>query len=409
MSIYSSFFRFLGFGPLANPDEGEQRAASTGNATQAGISVDDDKAMMISSVWACVQYITNSVCSLPINFYNKTEDGRELVNQRHPLVELFHVKPNQLMKPRDMRKALTMQMVMYQNAYAVINYSGNRPVSIMPLKPGRMRPVLDKDGELTYHYSTQKGITVYSPKSIMHLKGFGVDGVVGMDRASYARQSFGISFSADIYASKQFANGGRSGGGYIQFDEFLTPDQRKQARELYSGVSETAYNANKIWLLEGGAKYVQDMLDPDKMQMIQTRKMQVSEIARFYGVPEILIGGGESTSAWPASFEQQLLSFLTFTLQDYVDEWEHAIAYSLLTPAERGKIIVDHDVSNFIKMDSVAKAQLQSTWVQNGLKSRNEIRRINNDPPVEGGDDLTVQVNLTPLEQLQKIGQGEQT
>jgi hypothetical protein len=170
-------------------------------------------------------------------------------------------------------------------------------------------------------------------------------------------------------------------------------------------MSETAFNAGKLWILEGGVKYQSDMLNPDTMQMLETRKMQLGEIARFFGVPEVMIGAAAGgANAWPASFEQQLLSFLTFTLQDYVDEWEHAIKDSLIPANQRDSIIVDHDVTGFIKMDSQAKAQVQSTWVQNGLKTRNEIRKINNDPRVEGGDDLTVQVNLTPVDQLGTVG-----
>src|SRR5690606_11831095 len=106
-----------------------------------------------------------------------------------------------------------------------------------------------------------------------------------------------------------------------------------------------------------------------------------------------------ATSAWPASFVQQLLSFLTFTLQDYIDEWESAIRDALI---EDRRTFADHDVTGFIKMDSNAKAQLHASWVQNGLKTRNEIRSLNNDPAVPGADELTVQVSLTPLDQLPK-------
>ena len=83
-----------------------------------------------------------------------------------------------------------------------------------------------------------------------------------------------------------------------------------------------------------------------------------------------------------------------------MDEWEAAIKSSLIIGTDKQKIFADHDVTGFIKMDSTAKSQLQASWVQNGLKTRNEIRKINNDPPIEGGDDLTVQVNLTPVDQL---------
>lgn len=399
-SFLGLFFRDSG---LANPEHGKQSAGSKGTGTQSGISVTDDRAMQVSAVWACVMYITNSVCSLPLDFYTKNKGGREPLTG-HFLNDLFQISPNPLMKPRDFRKAMTMQLAFWSNAYAEIFWSGTRPVAVVPLRPSRMTPFID-DGVLTYHYHMDTGVRIFSKKSILHLKGFGSDGIVGFDRTNYARETLGLSVSADTYASKQFASGGRSGGGYLMFDEFLTDAQRANARKLYEGMSETAFNKGKLWILEGGVKFQSDILNPDTMQMLETRKMQIGEIARFYGVPEVMIGATGASSSWPASFEQQLLFFLTFTLQDYIDEWETGLADSFLTPAEQRRIIIDHNVNEFIKMDSKSKAAQQATWAQNGLKTRNEIRKINNDPMIEGADELTVQVNLTPVSDLSSVGQ----
>lgn len=399
MNLFSPILKLFGVGTLSNPEIGKQVGSSGDISTDSGISVTDERSLKVSAVWACTQYITNSVCSLPIGIYEKTEKGRKEL-EKHYLVDLLHNRPNALMKPRDFRKAMTLQMCLWSNAYAEIFYSGDRPVALVPLRPGRMTPVITDNGELTYHYAMEQGIRVYSKKSILHLKGMGTDGVVGLERNSYARQALGLSVSADTYAAKQFANGGRSGGGYLMFDKFLTKEQREQAKALYQGMSETAFNKGKLWILEGGVKYQVDSLNPDTLQMIETRKMQLGEIARFFGVPEVLIGAGDSKSAWPASFEQQLLSFLTFTLQDYLDEWETGLKDALLTGKERNTVIIDHDVTGFIKMDSKTKAELQSTWVNNGIKSRNEIRKINNDPEHPDGDELTVQVNLVPIGKL---------
>ena len=396
MSIFGNIIAALRGGNITNPDEGKQIGAAGGISTDAGISVTDERAMSLSAVWACTNYIVNSVCSLPLDFYEKTPAGRKPVADNHYLNYLFNRSPNAMMKPRDFRKAMTTQLVLWSNAYAEIFYNGDRPVAIIPLRPNRMTPYIS-DGELVYHYQMKEGVRVLSSKSVLHLKGLGTDGVVGLERNDYARESYGLSVSADVFAAKQFANGGRSGGGHLMFDTWLTKAQREQAKELYSGMSETAFNKGKLWILEGGVKYESDNVNPDVMQMIQTRGFQVSEIARFFGVPEVMIGGGGATSAWPASFEQQLLSFLTFTLQDYVDEWESAIKSSLVFD---NKTFADHDTTQFIKMDSVAKGALHSSWVQNGLKTRNEIRKINNDQPVEGGDVLTVQVNLTDINKL---------
>lgn len=406
MNLFSPILRLFGVGGLSNTDTGAQYASSADIATDSGISVTDERALQVSAVWACVQLISNSVASLPLKFYEKAEEGRKEID-RHFLTDLFHTRPNSLMKPRDFRLAMTMQQALWNNAYAKIDWSGNRPIAITPLKPGRVQPVITDSGELTYHYSTEKGVIVYSRRSIMHLKGFGTDGIVGLDRVSYARNTLGLAVSADTYAASQFANGGNGAGGYLMLDNFLTKEQREQMRKLYAGMSETAYNKNKLWILEGGMKYQANTLPPDTMQMIETRKMQASEICRYFGVPDVLIGAGaDKSAAWPASFEQQMLAFLTFTIQPYLDEWECAIQESLVDVTARRKVFADHDTAGFVRLDSDAKSKLQATWAQNGLKTRNELRRMNNDPEIAGGDDLTVQVNLTPI---QKLGENNVT
>jgi len=150
MNLFSRALAWFGKGATSNNETGAQHGSSGSISTDAGISVNDERALQVSSVWACVQYITNSVASLPINFYEKTEDGRKELD-RHYLKDLFHVSPNALMKPRDLRKALTLQLCIWSNAYAEIFWSGDRPIALVPLRPGRMTPYLN-NGELTYHY-----------------------------------------------------------------------------------------------------------------------------------------------------------------------------------------------------------------------------------------------------------------
>ena len=383
---------------VSNPDTGYQLGALQSITTSSGISVTDERALKVSSVWACVQLISTSVAGMPLTVFREGKDGRESLEGRHYLNDILNIEPNQFMKPRDFRIAMTVQMALWNNAYAEIMRSGERIVGMMPLRPGRMTPVITEGGSLIYEYQTEGGVKIFAKESIFHLSGISADGIVGFERNNYARETYGLSVSADTFASKQFANGGRP-GGVLTIDEFLKPEQREQVRELYSGMSEGAQNTGKLWVLEGGMKY--DALDfsADQMQMIGTRIHQLGEVARFFGVPDVLIGAGTGTSAWPASFEQQMLSFLTFTLQAYTEEWESAIRYSLIPKGS--DINVDHDTSGLIKMDSNAKANYLSRMTQNGLMTRNEGRERLNLPAMEGADELTVQTNLSNIEDLE--------
>lgn len=406
MNLFAPIRRLFSKGAISNPDTGYQAGSVESTSTRAGISVTDENALKISAAWACVQLITNTVAGMPLSVFRDTDDGRIPLKSRHFLTDLFHIRPNLWMKPRDFRLAMTAQMALFNNAYAEKQFSGDRIVGLVPLRAGRMMPFITKDGQLTYHYSTEKGVKVYAAESIFHLKGFGFDGIIGAERNNYARETLGLSSAADIYAAKQFANGGRP-GGVLTLDKFLTKDQREQLREIYEGISEGPQNSNKLWVLEGGMKYETLDFNADQMQMIVTRQHQVSDIARYFGVPDVLIGGSGAKSAWPASFEQQMLMFLTHTIQPYLDEWESAIKFSLLP--RNTDINVDHDASGLVKMDSGSKSRYLATMVQNGLMTRNEGRRSINLQDVEGGDRLTVQTNLSNIEDLPDAAEARQS
>ena len=113
-----------------------------------------------------------------------------------------------------------------------------------------------------------------------------------------------------------------------------------------------------------------------------------------------------SLAAWPASYEQQVLSFLTFTLKPYLEEWEDKIPATLLSGDDRQTVFTEHNVEGLLRTDSAGRAEFLSKMVANGLMTRNEGRKKENLPPKDGADELTVQVNMTNLEDLPLVNQG---
>ncbi len=398
------FFARLGIGRgLLNPTAGEQNTGGHSRSSEAGISISDERALQISTAWACTEIITNSVASLPLQWNQidqKNPDEREALPIMHPISRLFTGRPNKYQKLRDFRRALTMQLALWNNAYAKIDWSSAdedaEPIAITPLHPARMTVLRDAGG-LTYVYQTETERHAWAAKSILHLKGIGSEGMVGINRLDAAGQTLGLAASAQKYAGKQFANGGRP-GGVLKIDAFLKKEQREKLKELYEGIQTSAETANSLWVLEGGTDYVATQETPDKMQMIQAQEFNATEIARFFGVPAVMIGAGSGkASAWPASFEQQVLAFLTFTLRSYTDEWETGLHDALVPIEEKRRIVVDHDEDDFIRMDSTAKANFLSRLAQNGFITRNEGRRKLKLPKIETelADELTIQTNLS--------------
>jgi phage portal protein BeeE len=118
MNLFSPILRLFNSRSLSNPDRGYQIGAMERTTTDAGISVSDERALKVSAVWACVQLISNSVASMPLLVFRESDTGREPMKSKHFLTDLLHKKPNTYMKPRDFRLAMTVQMALWNNAYA---------------------------------------------------------------------------------------------------------------------------------------------------------------------------------------------------------------------------------------------------------------------------------------------------
>jgi len=279
---------------------------------------------------------------------------------------------------------------------------GARPVSLIPLKPELMSVYRGTTG-LKYKYQTKDGVIEYDQKDIFHIKGFGSDGITGMSALGYARESLGMSISADQSAGKALAGNTHA---VLETDEYPNDAQKEQLRAMYGG-DETVEFKDGLMITPGGLKYRGVSIPPDDLQLLESRQFQVPEICRFFGVPSVMVDGSMgATAAWPASYEQQVLSFLTFTLKPYLEEWEDKIPSALLTPADQRKIISEHSVEGLLRTDSAGRAEFYSKMVQNGIMTRAEVRLKENLTPIEGSNELTVQINMTNLEDLPQVSEG---
>lgn len=407
MNLFSTILSKFGVGALSNKDTGEQYSGPTSRSTEAGISVNDDRAMQVSAVWSCVRLISETVSSMPLTIHKRIGEKSQVAESDYHLSRIFNLSPNAFMTPLKFREAMTCQVCLWGNAYALVEWSDDktRVISVTPLRPEHMTPVRTRSG-ITYHYATENGVAIYAQESIFHLKGFSLDGIVGLSPLAYARHTMGITVSADKFASKSFANGGKP-GGVLTVDKFLTPAQRLEVAKIYEGISATADNANKLWVLEGGMGYQPISIPPDDMQMLETRSFQISEVARFWRVPNHLINDTEKSTSWGTGIEQLNLGFLQYTLQPYLDSWETEILDQLMPIKDKRKYYAEHDAEGLLRVDVKSRGEFLSSMVQNGIMDRNEARFKVKLPERSGASDLTAQVNLAPLDKLGEANANE--
>ena len=202
------------------------RAAGSGyrfsfGQSAAGKTVNEKTAMQMTAVYACVRILAESIASLPLHVFEKSEDGNQIKAEENNLFYLLHQKPNPEMTSFIFRETLMAHILLWGNAYAQILRNGRGEiVALYPLLPNKMSVERDEKGQLYYRYirsgdepPTMEGNTVIlMPEDVLHIPGLGFDGLVGYSPISMTKNAIGLALAAEEYGSKFFANGAAPAG-----------------------------------------------------------------------------------------------------------------------------------------------------------------------------------------------------
>jgi len=365
--------------------------------SSSGKVVSADKAIHLSAVWACVRLLSESVSTLPLKVYERQPDGSRKPAINHPAYQVLCRRPNPEMTPSRFMLMLVASICLRGNAFVEKKMIGNKLVSLVPLLPQNMVVKRLDSGSLEYTYTEAATKRVIPVKNIMHIRGFGLDGICGMMPMMAGRDVIGAAMAVEESAAKIFENGLQS-SGFLSADQALDKDQRERLRG-YMQAFTGSRNAGKIMVLEGGLKYQNVTMNPEAAQMLESRAFSIEEICRWFRVPPFMVGHADKQSSWASSVEGMNLQFLTNTLRPLLVNIEQEISRCLLDDDE---LFAEFSVEGLLRADSAGRSAYYTTALQNGWMSRNDVRRLENMPPIEGGELYTVQLNLTPLEDLKK-------
>jgi HK97 family phage portal protein len=368
-----------------------------GLGTHSGETVTTEKALQLDAAWACIKLNSETVGTLPCVVYE--QDG-STVAVDNPLYELLHDAPNADDTAVEFWEGVVLSLMLWGNYVAEIVRSGGRIVAIMPIKAECVTIERAEDGSRRYVINEEGKTRNLAEENVFHVRGLRKPGHdLGMSPIAYARQTLGNAMAAEKTAGKMFSNGMQT-AGVLTSGTVLKPEQRKQISSMmleYAGSDK----AGKIMILEAGFDYKQLSLTPEDAQMLATRQFGIEQICRWFGVPPIMIGhASQGQTMWGSGVEQLILQFSKTGLRPILKRIEGAIRRDLLTIEQRKTLKVEFNMEGLLRGDSAARAAFYSTMVQNGIMTRNEARKLENRPPMDGADMLTAQTNLAPLDKL---------
>lgn len=372
-------------------------AAFWNRESYSGKSVTVDSAMQNATFWACVRITALALSALPIGMFRKVNGSREQIGD-HPLSDIIANGPNVDQTSLEYWEAVVCWLLVTGNAISQIERGSRDRITALTVLPNAY-PFRKDNGTLVYKFMDRGREKELPRDDVFHIKGFGFGGDSGLSVVRYGVQTFGSALAMEETSGKMFSNGLQA-NGILKSTAILKKDQREQLQEIMTKYAGSD-NAGKLMILEAGLEYQRLTLSPVDAQMLEQKRFSVEEICRWFGIPPVVIGhAAQGQTMWGSGVEQILIAWLALGLNPLCERIERRITKQLIAPNERNTVYAEFNREGLLQMDAAAKASFLSAMTQNGLMSRNEGRSKLNLPKVDGGDQLTVQSNLVPLDQL---------
>jgi HK97 family phage portal protein len=364
-----------------------------GRPGTAGQTVTETSAMRFSAVWRCVALISQVSSSLPLHVYQ--DPGRERVDTRDNLLD----DPHPELPALEVWRLSYVHRCLWGNSYAQkIRNRAGQVVELWPITPDRVQVGLSRAT------GTERPVKVFrvfddwgaehalTSNEILHIPALGYDGVCGLSPIRAAAEGIGMGLAAEKYGAKLFGSGSTM-SGILQVEQRLTKDQADALKARWQAKVGGVENAHEIAVLDNGATFESITMPNKDSQFIESRQFQIGEVARYFGIPQFLIGETSKSTSWGTGLEQQALAFVVYDLAPgWLSPTEARLNKELLRPRNQK---AEYSVEGLLRGDTSARGAFYRVMREVGAFSANDIRALENRPPIEGGDTYLQPANLT--------------
>jgi len=376
-------------------------------STNAGVIVDSETAIRMSTVYACVRLLADTVSSLPVAAYVRR--GRN----RLPYATVYGDQPEWVTRPNPE----TTRLEFYEQIVTSFKLEGNAYIltvrddmgdvkELYVIDPRYVRIERRGPGEPLIYYvkiRIEGGGTyeqILDGREIMHIPDFRLPGQrYGLSPIAACRTTIGSAMAADTYAASYFGNAANP-GGVISVPGEMTEEQAADIARDWNISHTGPYRAGKIGILSGGASFSPLQINAQDAQLLDTRRFSVEEIARIFRVPLSLLGHPVAGAMSFASVEAQNLSFVQHSLRPILERIEQSL--STLLPESDGFIRFNLDA--LLRGTTIERYDAYTKGLREGFLSINDVHSYEDMAPIESGDEYRVPLQNIDATDAKDVG-----
>lgn len=359
----------------------------------AGVTVNAKTALQVSTVLSCVKAIADGCATPNLHVYREKADGSRERAINIPEYRLLGRRPNEWQTSFEWRRMMTMHAALTGAALSVKVIGDNRRVrELIPVEPGHWDVRRVSRYEVRYRCWDEFGmIGEFSQDQVFTLHNLQWDYLKGMNAVVLAGQAIGLAIATERSQASFHANGMRPAGVY-SVEGTLSSEQHAALtawlKKRYGGPD----NAGTPLVLDRAAKWLSTAITGVDAQHVETRRLQIEEICRAYGVFPIIVGHSDKAATF-ASSEAFFAAHLKLTLAPWHRAWTQRIDEMLLDGS--GPLFAEFDTRYLSAGDMKDRAQWARTMTEMGIYTRNEVRDEEGKDPLPGLDEPLTPMNMT--------------
>ena len=347
--------------------------------TNSGTVITQNESLKIEAVYSCVRIIADSISTLPVDTFVRVDGERRPFR---PRPEWLNYPESGVTRTEHFQQVL-VSLLLDGNSFTRILRDEQGIAGLVVLNPQRVECSRDR--------VTRRPIYIYENRDVIpledmiHITELRMPGELrGRSRIDMMKENLGLAKALEEFAARFFGQGS-SASGIIEYPGNLS---REQAKDLVDGFEEGhrgLRRSHRPGILFGGAKFMKTTVDNDSAQFLESRRFAVEEIARIFRVPPSMLGVTTPGAMSYASVEMNGIHFVQHTLRPYISKIEDGYQKLLTNNA-----FIKFNVDGLLRGDQQSRYQAFSTGIQAGFLSINDIHRIEDMAPVEGGDSYRV-------------------
>lgn len=373
-----------------------------GTMTVSGVRVNRKAALSMTTIWRCLDLLSSAISQAPKDIIVK------IGTQRFP----EYNPPGWLSVPDPARRAYTSSDYFAQVALSLL-IEGNyfvwaapdiyEPLALTVLDPERV----SVNADFTYTVKNEHGQKVrgLGTHEMLHGTWLLPPGERrGISPLEALRRSIGGAIAAEEHAARFFGQGAALSFG-VEVPGALDKSQKEQLRDSLRDAHAGLKNSHNIGVLTAGAKFVGGLAPtPEQAQMLATRQFSVEDLCRPFGVPPHMVGSQQPGAVSYASVNGTLLEFKQYAVLPLAQRIEAQHNRLVTVPehlqATKATAQFKINLDGIARADTLTRYQAHSQGIQGGFITPNEARADEDAAPMDGGDQLYMQAQMTPITSL---------